>query len=99
MEARDRQRQCSIEVIAETAEIGRQHDLQLRQRARELFVCRAQRLAGRIVEIENETGFVELHPCGALRSKPLEQIDIDRQQAGEQRQRIEFTSLLLPSFR
>ena len=96
MEAGDRQRQRRIEIVAEAAEIGRQHDLQLRQRVSEGRVGLAKRVPSRIVEIEHEAGLVDLHPFGAVRAEaPTQHIDIDRQQSRQQRQRIEPRVLAL----
>jgi len=73
------------EIVTEAAEIGRQHDLQLRQRVSEGRVGLAKRVPSRIIEIEHEAGLVELNPLGAISGKPTQHIDIDGNQFTEQR--------------
>ena len=82
----DGERQGRFEIVAEPAEIGREHDLQLRQRMREGRVGLSQRVARRLVEIENEARLVDLHPFGAIGREPAQYVDIDRQQSAKQRQ-------------
>src|ERR1700758_432101 len=85
VKTRDRKRKRRIEIVTEAAEIGRQHDLQLRQRMSEGRVSLAKRVASRIFEIEHEAGLVELNPLGAISGKPSQHIDIDGDQFAEQR--------------
>ena len=81
----DRKRKRRMEIVTEAAEIGRQHDLQLRQRVSEGRVGLAKRVPSRIIEIEHEAGLVELNPLGAISGKPTQHIDIDGNQFTEQR--------------
>ena len=95
MQARDRQRERRFEIVAEPAEIGRQHDLQRRDLAREGRIGPGQRLAPGVIQIERETGLVELDPCRAGGRKLSQDLHVDRREPVDQRDRIEFRVLAL----
>ena len=89
MEAGDRKRHAVSQIVAEPAEIRRQHDLERRAPPWQTPRRRAAAPAVRYrIEIENQAGFIELHPFGAAFREFLQNLDIDRQQRVEQRQRI-----------
>ncbi len=95
VQAGHRQRQRQIEIVAEPAEIGRQHDLELRQRMREHGVSASERVARRLAEIEREARFVELNPFGAVRREQAQHVDVVGKQFAQQRERIEQRVLAL----
>jgi hypothetical protein len=89
MQAGDGQRQRGIAIAAQPAEIGREHDLELRQSGGDFRVGVMQRLLPNDIEVEHQTWFVDLHPFGAPVGQFAQHLDVNRQQPVEQRQRIE----------
>ena len=96
MHSGDRQRQGEIEIVVEAAEIGRQHDLDLRHRLGEPRIGVAQRLAGRLIEIERQARLVHLHPLRPVGGEPTQHIHVDQRQIGGERHRIEGRVLAFP---
>ena len=89
MQAGDGQRQRGVAIAAQPAEIGRQHDLELRHRVGDLAIGVMQRLLPDDVEVEHQAWLVDLYPFGAAVGQFAQHLDVNRQQPVEQRQRIE----------
>ncbi len=58
-----------------------------------VFIGLPQRLAGALVEVQHETRFIDLHPLCTIGRELLQDIGIDRENAIEQRKRIETLAL------
>ena len=95
MQAGDGQRQRGVAIAAQPAEIGRQHDLELRHGLGDFRIGIMQRLLPDDIKVEHQAGFVDLYPFRAPIDQFAEDFDVDRQQPVEQRQRIESGVLAL----
>ena len=65
VQAGDRQRQRGVAIAAQPAEIGRQHDLELRHGLGDFRIGVTQRLLPVDIEVEHQAWLVDLHPFGA----------------------------------
>src|SRR5690606_7466596 len=85
VEASDRQAKRDVEIVAEPPVLGRQHDLQFRQRMREEAISFAECVVRRLIEIKYETRFVDLYPIGAVRRQTSKHLNIDWKQVADER--------------
>ena len=79
MQAGDGQRQRGIAVTVQPAEIGREHDLELRHRFGDLRIGVMQRLLPDDIEVEHQTRLVDLHPFGAPVGQFAQHLDVAAQ--------------------
>src|SRR5690606_16776994 len=95
VETSDRQAKCQIEIVTERTEIGRQHELQFRQRVREEAIGLAECVARRFIDVEYEARFVDLYPIGAVRHQTSKHLNIDWKQFADERYGVERWILAL----
>ncbi|CUS45296.1 hypothetical protein MGWOODY_Smn2480 [hydrothermal vent metagenome] len=91
VQAMHRQVGRQLKIVAERAEIGRQHHL--RPIHRQAPVRQLQRRALVGVEIEHQTGLVDLHPVGTRPGELRQHFLVNRQNRVEERQRGDILAL------
>src|SRR3546814_1355323 len=80
-----------VEVVAEAAEIGGEH--QPRSRGGEPGVGALEGIALILGQVEDEAGLVDLHPVGTALRKPSEDLGIGAEQGGQEGQRFDRIAL------
>ena len=93
MQSGDGKRKGGIAVTAKRTKIACQHDLDLRDFPGERCVSPLQGLLRRRIEIEHQARLVDLHPIGATLCELAQNLNVDRQQPVEQRNRLEALPL------
>jgi hypothetical protein len=79
VQARDGQGQGDVQVLAQGAEIGGQHQLHARRGLGEVFIGLAQQGVVGLAEVEHQAGLVHLHPVRSSLGQAVQDLGVDRQ--------------------
>ena len=84
MQPRYGQGQGQVEIVVQGGEIGGEHQLQPRRGLGEALIGAGEGGSVLFVEVQRQSRLVHLHPVGAGRRQPLQDLAIDRQKTVQQ---------------